>query len=140
MNLLVVMAGDNDKISIGVNGIDTRLRITSPLIGSKVNGKVRIAGMAKSRSEVQLTITTTYYKLGTDQKRRKMFKGEGPIQAAQRSVKVKADGQGYWKVETINFRNEGWSTSFKIVARSVTGGNATYVTVVNETRPVIEWD
>lgn len=120
--------------------IDTRLRITAPLIGSKVIGNIWIRGSAKPGSSVTITVSSTYYKLGTDQQKRKIYKGEGPLKGATIKKTIKADGQGFWKLNTINFRNHGWSESFKIVATSVEGKNSTYVTVINETKPSIAWD
>jgi hypothetical protein len=121
-------------------GVDTRLRITAPLTGRKITGKVSVQGNAKPGSAITLVITSTYYELGTDQKKRKIFKGSGPLTGSVKKIKLKADGQGFWRIDTIDFRNRGWSETFKIVVTSVEGKNSTYVLVTNETKPVVAWD
>ncbi len=120
--------------------IDTDLRITYPLIGKKVRGYIVIKGKAKAGSFVTITVSSTYYKLGVDQQKRKILKGEGPLKSEARTVRIKTNGQGFWSTNAFNFRNQGWSEEFKIVAKSVEGKNATYVTVTDDTKPAIAWD
>ena len=121
-------------------GIDKDLRITSPRIGSRVNGRLEVKGKAKPNSYVNVVVTSTYFKLGIDQQKRRVFKGEGPLPGRERTLKVKANGQGVWTTPSIDFRNEGWSQQFRIVVTSVEGKNATYVVVTNETRNSLAWD
>lgn len=125
---------------LGINEIDKNLRITYPLLGQKVRGKILIKGSAKPGSFVSIKVSSTYYKLGADQQKRKIFKGEGPFDGGERTVQVKVNGQGFWSTDFYNFRNPGWSQEFKIVARSVEGKNGTYVIVKDETKPIVEWD
>jgi hypothetical protein len=120
--------------------IDKDLLITLPGTGTKARGKIWIRGKAKPGSFVNIVISSTYYKLGTDQRKRKLFKGEGPINTTLATIKVKTNGQGVWSTNSFNFRNRGWSEEFKIVARSVEGKNATYVIVRDDTKPIIAWD
>ena len=122
-----------------VADIDPKLRINSPKIGSKVRGPVTISGNAKPGSEVSLKITSIYFKLGTDQKLRKIFQGEGPIDGMNRTIKVKTNARGNWTT-SVDLRNRTWSETWKIVATSVEGKNKTYVWVKDETKPSIAWD
>ncbi len=127
-------------VIFNVNPIDKDLRIDAPLLASRQHGRIGIRGRAAKGSTVKLSITSTYYKLGTDQQKHRLFKGEGPVTGTTKNVVVKVDGQGNWSVKDINIRNHGWSETYKVVARSVTGGNATYVTFTDETRPVVQWE
>jgi hypothetical protein len=121
-------------------GVDTRLRITAPLTGRKITGKVSVQGTAKPGSAIIIVVSSTYYELGTDQKKRKLFRGSGPLTGSVKKIKAKADGQGFWRIDTIDFRNRGWSETFKIVVTSVEGKNSTYVLVTNDTKPIVAWD
>lgn len=123
-----------------MNIIDHNLMITWPLLMQKVRGKVPVKGKATAGSFVKITVTSEYYELGTDRQHRKLFKGNGPIKVPAKTVQVKTAANGYWSCDAFTFRNHGWSERFRIVARSVQGGNATYVVVTDETKPIVEWD
>ncbi|RYY58925.1 MAG: hypothetical protein EOO05_14860 [Chitinophagaceae bacterium] len=139
---------DDIDLNIGVGSagsweraaIDPKLRINYPMIGAKVRGKTKISGNAKPGSEVSLKITSTYYKLGTDQQKRKIFQGEGPLDGPVRTIKLVTNAQGVWTATDVDFRNRGWSEKWKIVVTSVEGKNKTYIWVKDETKPAIAWD
>lgn len=120
--------------------IDKNLVITGPLLGKQVNGKIKITGKATPNSKVKIEVTASYYKYKTDYKSRKISKGDGPFEDVVKYIILKANGAGMWSTTPVNFNNYGYSTIFKIVARSVVGKNATYVTVENNKLPNIAWD
>ena len=122
------------------NAIDNNLVIVSPTLGQNVNGKIQISGKANPFSSVKIVLTATYYKYSPNYKTSKLEKGDGPLDAPVKNMIVKANGAGLWTSKPINFNNYGFSTNFKIVARSVERNNATFITVQNNKLPNIAWD
>jgi hypothetical protein len=122
------------------SSIDKNLVITSPLLGKNVIGKLNIVGKANLNSTIKIEVTATYYKYAPDSKTKKLNKGEGPFEANAFNKIIKANAAGIWSTTPVNFNNYGYSTTFKIVVRSVEGKNATYITVQNNTLPNIAWD
>ena len=135
-----IEAGYSSDGNPGRTEIDKDLRIDGPLLGSRQNGRITIKGRATKNSKITLKISSTYYKLGIDQQKRKVFKGEGPVNGPVKTLTVQVNGQGYWSVPNINIVNRGFTETYKVVAKSVAGGNATYVTFTDEKRPNIAWD
>ena len=130
----------NDIVILKAGAIDKNLVIITPSLGKNVIGKISITGKANPNSSVKVEVSATYYKFIPDYKIEKLNKGDGPINVNPKNIIVKANASGTWTTKPVNFNNYGFSTIFKIVARSVEGNNATYVTVQNNKLPNIAWD
>ena len=120
--------------------VDKNLLIANPLHGKNVTGKVKISGKANPNSTVKVEVTASYYKYTPDYKINKLNKGEGPFDVKVKSMILKANAFGNWSTTPVNFNNYGYSTTFKIMAKSVEGKNTTYVLVENNKLPNIAWD
>ena len=120
--------------------IDKKLIIANPSHGKSVTGKLKISGKANANSSVKIEVTASYYKYVPDYKINKLNRGEGPININVKNIIVKANAAGLWSTTPVNFNNYGYSTTFKIIAKSVEGKNTTYVLVENNKLPNIAWD
>jgi hypothetical protein len=120
--------------------IDKNLVIVNPSHGKNVTGKLKITGRANPNSSIKIDVTASYYKYTPDYKKNKLNKGEGPFDTKVKNIILKTDASGNWITTPVNFNNYGFSTTFKIVAKSVEHKNITYVLVENNKLPNIAWD
>ena len=121
-------------------GADNNLMITSPVTGTNLRGSEKITGKANPNSSVKIEVNADYYKYSPDYKASRLKQGDGPFTIGVKNIIVKANSKGFWNVNPFTFKNYGFSTTFKIVARSVEGKNATYVTVENKQLPAFCWE
>ena len=110
---------------------DKKLIIANPLHGKTVTGKIKITGRATPNTSVKIDVTATYFKYVHNYKTKTLIKGDGPFNVKVKNIILKANASGNWSTTPVSFDNYGFSTIYKIVAKSVEGKNITYNLVEN---------
>ncbi len=113
---------------------DTKLKIIAPADNKKVHGIVKVYGTAASGSDLEIKLTSVYYKMIRDGKGH-ASQGDGPVKRMNRKFKVKTSAAGRWAIADMELRNGyNWNETFTITATSVKYRNSVSVTVMDETR------